>query len=160
LLYPFQIAQPLRLNPGRDILQAVDELSITPEMPIETIQAAIREDINQKVNLIVRREKEIQPLEIKVSRKEIPLPSVTWRLHPDFNSVGIIKINIIASSTSAEILSAVEDLTHHGADRFILDLRDNGGGLLTESIDIARLFLTSGEILQQKYVSSQSRLFG
>lgn len=151
-LYPFPDSPAAQAGVlAGDRLLAVDELSITPEMPFETIQAAIRGDINQKVTLRVSRENEPAPLEFQVSRKEMPLPSVTWRLYPGTESIGIIKINIIASSTSGEILHAVQELTSQGADRFILDLRNNGGGLLTESIEVARLFLSSGEILKQEY---------
>jgi carboxyl-terminal processing protease len=118
---------------------------------LETIQAAIRGNIDEKVKLIVTRGGGNQPLEFSVSRSEMPIPSVIWRISPEFDSVGVIKINIIASSTQDEIMKAVQELTDQGADRFILDLRDNGGGLLTESIEIVRLFLKEGEILEQQY---------
>jgi carboxyl-terminal processing protease len=152
LLYPYpdSPAAQAGIQVG-DRLLAVEGLIITPETPLETIQAAIRGNIDETVKLKVSREHDNTPIDLLVARREMALPSVTWRLHPQFESVGIIKINIIASSTPDEILRAVQELADQGVTSYILDLRENGGGLLTESINIARLFLTKGEILQQQY---------
>jgi carboxyl-terminal processing protease len=134
-----------------DKLLAVDGLEITADMPIETVQAAIRGEIDKIVRITVRRESEQVPFQIEIRRKEIALPSVTWILHPEVRSIGIIKINIIAASTPGEIVRAVTELQKSGATAFVLDLRENGGGLLSESIEIVRLFLTQGDILKQQY---------
>jgi carboxyl-terminal processing protease len=65
--------------------------------------------------------------------------------------VGIIKVNLIAASTPDEIQQAVADLQARGATHYVLDLRDNPGGLLTAGVDIARLFLDEGIVMQQQY---------
>jgi carboxyl-terminal processing protease len=76
---------------------------------------------------------------------------VTWHIAPDNPTIGIINVNIIAESTSEEIQKAVKEMQGKGSHQFILDLRDNGGGLLTAGVDIAKLFLEDGIILQQQY---------
>ena len=48
-------------------------------------------------------------------------------------------------------MHAVEELQALGSNKLILDLRDNGGGLLTASVEIVKLFLNEGIILQQQY---------
>ena len=58
---------------------------------------------------------------------------------------------MIAASTPDEIQAAVEELSARGASHFLLDLRGNGGGLLKEGVQIARLFLEDGIIIQQQY---------
>jgi carboxyl-terminal processing protease len=65
--------------------------------------------------------------------------------------LGIVKINLIASSTPDEVRRGIEDLQTHGASAFLLDLRDNYGGLLTAGVDVARLFLKDGVVMEQQY---------
>jgi carboxyl-terminal processing protease len=48
-------------------------------------------------------------------------------------------------------MNAVEDLQERGAKNFVLDLRSNGGGLLVEGVEIARLFLKDGMVIEQHY---------
>jgi carboxyl-terminal processing protease len=62
-----------------------------------------------------------------------------------------MEINLIAASTADEILRAVKDLQNRGASHFILDLRNNPGGLLTAGVDISRLFLKDGLVIEQQY---------
>lgn len=61
--------------------------------------------------------------------------------------VGIIKIRQITQNAGDLVRQAVEGLTAQGAKAFVLDLRDNPGGYLTQSVDIASLFIQSGVIV-------------
>jgi len=90
-------------------------------------------------------------LELKIKRAEIPLPSVTWHLDADSPEIGVIEINLIAASTAEEVKNAVEDLQTRQARYYVLDLRNNFGGLLTAGVDIARLFLHDGVIIEHQY---------
>jgi carboxyl-terminal processing protease len=56
-------------------------------------------------------------------------------------------------------MNAVENLQEGGINKYILDLRDNGGGLLTASVETARLFLKDGIILQQQYRGEEVETF-
>jgi carboxyl-terminal processing protease len=134
-----------------DRLLAVDNLAISQQTPVDTVQSAIRGRVGEKVRLTVGRAPDYEPLIFDVKREEIPLPSVTWYLDLDQPSIGVIKVNLIAASTPEEIQNAVEDLNQRGAEYFILDLRDNPGGYLTAGVDIARLFLNDGIVMQQQY---------
>ena len=134
-----------------DRLLAVDDLAISPQTPADTVQSAIRGRVGEKVKLTVGRAPDYEPLVFNVKREEIPLPSVTWYLDLDQPSIGVLKVNLIAASTPEEIQNAVEDLTQRGANYYILDLRDNPGGYLTAGVDIARLFLNDGIVMQQQY---------
>jgi carboxyl-terminal processing protease len=66
---------------------------------------------------------------------------------------------VIASSTPQEIQDAVTDLQSRGATHFVLDLRGNGGGLLVEGVDIARLFLNEGIVIQQQYKGEEVQTY-
>lgn len=142
-----------------DRLVSVDELVITTETAIETIQAALRGPVGEWVEIRIIRAHDSTPLQFRIKRAEIPLPSVTWHIDPDEPRLGVIEVNVVASSTPDEIVNAVGDLSQRGADVFLLDLRDNYGGLLTAGIDTARLFLDQGEIIQQQYRGKDAEVF-
>jgi len=134
-----------------DRLLGVDDLAITPQAPADTIQSAIRGPVGKSVTIVIGRAPDYAPISFKIKRTEIQLPSITWHLEPSEPRLGIIKVNLIAATTPDEILSAVKDLEARDATHFAMDLRDNPGGLLDAGVEIARLFLRDGIVIQQQY---------
>jgi len=115
------------------------------------VQAAIRGPIGESVRLTILRPPKYSVITYEITRSTIQLPSVTWRADISEPRLGVLTVNIIATSTADEIQEAIQDLKNRGVSRFVLDLRENRGGLLNAGIDIARLFLKDGTIIQQKY---------
>ncbi len=152
VLYPFpdSPAQKAGIKDG-DRLLKVDALVITPQTSSDDLQGAVRGKVGTSVAITIGHSPDFKPVEITIVRAEIALPSVTWHLDPTEARMGVVEINIIAASTVDEITNAIKDLQGRGATAFVLDLRDNGGGLLDAGIDIARLFLKDGDIIQQQY---------
>jgi carboxyl-terminal processing protease len=142
-----------------DRLLFVDELAVNLQTSLETVQAAVRGPEGKMVALKLARPPDYSVVEVSIIRTEIPLPSVTWHLEPSYPQVGVIEINIIAASTPSEIIKAVNDLQPRGGTHFILDLRNNGGGLLTAGIDTARLFLEEGVVMEQQYRGKKVETF-
>jgi carboxyl-terminal processing protease len=142
-----------------DQLLSVDDLTITSHVNLDEIEAAIRGPVGNSVRIVIFRKPELTQLNFQIQREEIHLPSVTWYLSPQSPTIGLINVNIIAETTPAEILDAVEQLHNKGATKFVLDLRDNGGGLLTAGIETAKLFLKNGIILQQQYRGEEVETF-
>ncbi len=140
-----------------DILIAVDELPITPETDETVLLAAIRGPVGKKVTLTISRTDE--ELSFTIKREDIPIPSVTWNLLPEESTVGMVQVAWIADSTASEIQTGIDDLASQGAEMFILDLRDNGGGLVDGAVEIARLFLTEGEIVHQQFKNQNEEVF-
>lgn len=142
-----------------DQLISVDDLNISPETPFDDIKAAIRGPVGDIVKISVIRNPDYTHLDFPIRRAQIHLPSVTWHIAPDNPTIGIINVNIIAESTSEEIQNAVKEMQGKGSNLFILDLRDNGGGLLTAGVDITKLFLENGSILEQQYRGKKVETF-
>jgi carboxyl-terminal processing protease len=134
-----------------DHLIRVDDLEIRPDLPMDDILAAVRGPEGQNVTLVIARPPDFTEMEFRIKRANIPLPSVTWHLDATDLRLGVVRVNVIAASTPAEIQTAVDDLQARGASHFALDLRSNGGGLLIEGVDIARLFLKEGVVIEQQY---------
>lgn len=72
------------------------------------------------------------------------------------NEVGYIRLRQITQNSSELVRSAVADLTNQGATAFVLDIRDNPGGYLTQAVDIASLFIKSGVIVEIRTVDGVS----
>ncbi len=134
-----------------DRLIKVNTLVISPEVKNDDIQAAIRGPVGQKVNITIGHSPEYNPIELSIARAEIGLPSTTWNLVPNQPAVGIIHIRIIADTTADEVAKAIEDLQQQGAARFILDVRNNGGGLVQAGVKMSLLFLKEGTVIEEQY---------
>jgi carboxyl-terminal processing protease len=152
ILFPFpdSPAEKAGLIEG-DRIVSIDDLEIGPDMELNTLLAAIRGPVGKAVKISVLRPGDDRLYTVRIVRTTISIPSVTWRSVQREPRMGLIEINIIAASTPDEIQKAVDDLQDQGVTHFVLDLRDNRGGLLEAGVDISRLFLKEGVILQEQY---------
>ncbi|MGI6105725.1 MAG: S41 family peptidase [Raoultibacter sp.] len=80
-------------------------------------------------------------------------PNVVTELH---DGVGYIKLSQITQNSASLTKSAIDSLTAQGAASFVLDIRDNPGGYLTQSVDIASLFVKSGVIVGMQTKEEQN----
>lgn len=152
VLYPYPDGPAAKAGvKDGDRLLAVGEKTINGDTPTDVLQTAVRGVAGETVILTVASAPDYTPRKVSITRAEIPLPSVTWHIDPSQPRLGVFEVNIIAESTPQEIQKAFKDLQSRGATHFIMDLRDNGGGLLNSGIEIARLFLKDGDIIQQQY---------
>jgi carboxyl-terminal processing protease len=134
-----------------DRLLAVEDMPITPQTSSDEVQAAIRGPISQKVTITIGRKPDYSPQKFTIERGEVALPSVTWNLAAGEPRVGIVHIQVIADTTPAEVTKAIQDLQTQGATYFVIDARNNGGGLVEAGVNTARLFLKSGVVMEQQY---------
>ncbi len=109
----------------------------------------IRGKKGTKVKLTIMREDEEKPLEFVITRDVIPLRSVrALMLAPD---IGYVRISNFQSKTARDLSGALKKLEKKGTLKgLILDLRNNPGGLLSQAIEVADLFLDSGIIVSTK----------
>jgi carboxyl-terminal processing protease len=140
-----------------DELIAVDGLLIGAETPFDDVLAAVRGKVGTSVKLTIRRQGVSQPLTIEVRREEIVTPSVTWELEaPD---VGYVKLSIFNERTSDELKQAIQELRKQGATAFVIDLRNNGGGLLSAAIDVASQFLEDGVVMYERQSDGMEKAY-
>ena len=64
------------------------------------------------------------------------------------NNVGYIQLKQITQNSAQLVRQAIVDLDSKGAQSFVLDLRDNPGGYLTQAVDISSYFIKSGTIVR------------
>jgi carboxyl-terminal processing protease len=131
-----------------DVLVKIDNTTIRPEMKFEEVTSLLRGEVGTPVKVEVDRAG--QKLAFNITRAEISVPSVTWRMLTQAPGVGYIKLNIFAQTSKDELIKGIEDLRKQGAQKLILDLRDNGGGLLDSAIGVASQFV-EGVVVSEKH---------
>jgi carboxyl-terminal processing protease len=132
-----------------DVLVAIDELYITSEMDLsQDVEARIRGEVGTYVTLAIQRGEET--LVFTITRKVIQIPSVTWRMLEQAPSLGYVRIKSFSDRTAGELQEGLDDVLADGAQGLVLDLRDNGGGLLQASIDVTDQFLDGGPVLYER----------
>ena len=119
----------------------------TQSMTLEQASAQIKGEVGTEVKLTISRP--TQPnFEVAISRAQIELPSVSYTLNQEQDSrVGYIKLDEFSSHAAEQMQKAIKELSRKQASGFILDLRGNPGGLLFSSVEIARMWMTNGEIV-------------
>ncbi len=103
-----------------------------------------------KVSITLVRPGRDKPLDVTLVREVIVQKPVKWEVK---NGVGIININTFSANTGADTRAAVmaiEKSLGKAPLGYIVDLRDNGGGLLTQAIEVSDVFLDRGEIVSQR----------
>ena len=103
-----------------------------------------------KISLTVVRPGADKPLQFTLVREVIVQKPVKWEIK---NGVGYININTFTAQTAGDTalaIQAIDKKLGHKPLGYIVDLRENGGGLLSEAIGVSDVFLTHGEIVSQR----------
>ena len=90
---------------------------------------------------------------ISITRDEIKIPDVPYFGMVD-KVIGYIKLNSFTQTAASDVRSAIEKLTQDGMSKLVLDLRDNGGGLLIEAVKIVNFFVPKNTVV----VSTKGRV--
>ncbi|MGY9025680.1 MAG: S41 family peptidase [Candidatus Pelagibacterales bacterium] len=137
------------IQPG-DYITHIDDESIFGLSLTEAVDQ-LRGLVGTTVKLKIARENEEEPLDISITRAIITVEAVKYRKE---GNVGYIKLISFSEQADRGIKKAIKALTTEiGKDKiigFVLDLRNNPGGLLGQSIEVTDNFLTSGEIVSTK----------
>ena len=99
---------------------------------------------DSNINITYRRQGETKTTSLK--RSSVELNAVPFYKLLEDNS-GYIVLSRFNAKASTEVGRALKDLKNQGADKIILDLRGNPGGLLNEAINVSNIFLPEGELI-------------
>jgi len=118
----------------------------TAGMSIEACADAIRGPEGTHVTLTVQREPEVAQLKVTLRRQAIPIESVVVRTLPQAPDIAFIRLNsFISSHATQELEDALKE--NQQAKALILDLRGNYGGLFSNAVDVANLFVPNDLIV-------------
>lgn len=143
-VYPNTPAKAAGIQIG-DKITSINGNSIG-EMSSSDIAKLIKESTDRKVKLTILRGEET--LEMKVEIKSLATPVVDYKILEGNNKkVGYLAISSFSDTLVTQVESALNELEMNGIESLIIDLRNNGGGLLTAAKDTASLFLEKGKAI-------------
>ena len=135
------------LQTGDFIIEANKESLIG--LPLDEAVELLRGPIGSKIVVTIQRGQD-EPFDVAIIRDEIKIRSVRSEI---FNDVGYIRISKFTEQTNPGLIQAINDLNKESVNQlkgYVLDLRNNPGGLLTQSIKVADAFLEEGEIVSTR----------
>jgi len=130
------------IKPGDVILEINGE--DTSNMSLIDVVQRIRGKVGTKVELTIYRKGMEKPMKIELERALIRIESVRWTTLGD---VGYIKLSQFNENVSVRMERALKELTSQRVKGIILDLRNDPGGLLSEAVNVADLFLPEGKLV-------------
>jgi carboxyl-terminal processing protease len=149
-----KVISPMDDSPaGRAGVQAGDVISAVngqnaAGLTVSEVSDKLRGATGTSVTVTFLRDGE-EPREVVLTREVIKVESVTGRLEGDF---GYLRISTFNENTGRELTETIERLKREkpGLKGYVLDLRNNGGGLLDAAIAVSDAFLERGEIVSQR----------
>lgn len=132
------------LRLGDKIIRVNDSSIISKTIPIQDIRKMIRGKAGSNVKLSVLRGTTLQ--DVTITRGRIPLPALDASYMVDATT-GYIKLSKFSETTYREFMEGMERLQKAGMQHLILDLRGNGGGYITQAVNIADEFLEGEKLI-------------
>jgi carboxyl-terminal processing protease len=113
---------------------------------IDEVVTRVRGPEGTDVELGVRRNGEEDLVMYTIMRARIDIPNVTSRMIGD--DVGYIRLLTFNQKSAEDLTAAITELEAKGGESFVLDVRDNPGGLLSSAVEVASLFVEDGVIVR------------
>jgi carboxyl-terminal processing protease len=136
---------------ANDIITHLDDEAVQG-LTLNQAVDKMRGPVNTKIKLTIMRKGADKPIEVSIVRDIIRVKSVRW--HPEGGDVGYIRITQFNEQTTDGLKQAINELNAQlGADKikgYVVDLRNNPGGLLDQAISVPDTFLEKGEIVSTR----------
>ena len=151
---PLRVIAPIEGSPAEEagILPQDEILEIngtpTRTLSLDEAAARMRGSIGSQVALKIGRADEPN-FEVSVTRDRIEINPVVAELRsePGLPKMGYLRLGQFNGNAAAEVKTALQDLERQGAEAYVLDLRNNPGGLLQAGIEIARMWIDRGTVV-------------
>jgi len=144
---PGSPAEEVGLEPGDKII-GIDGEDMTG-IDAELVRQRVLGPAGSTVVLTVAREGEPEALEFTITREKIVVKSASGEMLE--NDIGYVQITTFGDKTTPELRATLEELMAQNPRGLVIDLRNNGGGYLQTSVEVASEFIGEGVILYEQY---------
>jgi carboxyl-terminal processing protease len=141
---PSTPAQRVGLREG----DVIDSINGEPVKTLNSDQAVNRIKGKEGTEVSLGIDRDGEQVSFDITRETIELPNLIANRTPE--GLGYVRLFGFSRGAGEQLRSEVEELTEAGAEGIILDLRDNGGGLFSEGVSVASVFIEEGEIVSYK----------
>jgi carboxyl-terminal processing protease len=149
-VFPHTPAEEAGVQEG-DRITAIDGVS-TQGWEINKISEKLRGTPGSQVSVTYARLGVTEPIKLRFTRVVVHVPAVAYTGLFD-RQVGYVPLQTFNENAADEVAGAVEKLEEQGAKGIVLDMRDNGGGIVDQALAVSGLFLQEG----QEIVSVRAR---
>ncbi len=125
-----------------DVLLSIDNIDIRNK-DTKFVSEHLRGDAGTSFILKILRPTNNKIIKLKITRKMIQMPAVPYYGLQE-NGIGYLSLKQFTTECSKEVRRAFIDMKNKGMKKFVLDLRNNGGGSLQEAINIVNMFVPKG----------------
>ncbi len=148
-LYPYSDSPATKAGiEDGDILRALNGIPVDPSTSQDAIDQMMRGEVKEGsgVQISVTHVADGDDLTVFIPFAVINVPSVTWRVLAEDSTIGYVQVSLFTGRTPDELRTALQDLESKHVKALVLDLRNNTGGLLQESVEVANAFIGSGPL--------------
>lgn len=143
------VISPIEGTPGEKAgIKSGDEIvkidgQDTKGLALDEAVSKIRGPEGTQVTLTIRRGQEVK--DYTLTRSNIQIKTVSGKMLPDH--IGYIRLSMFNENTGSDLMKKYQELEKEGMKAIVLDLRDNPGGLLDESVKVANKFVPKGPVV-------------
>ncbi len=152
-------AKEAGIRPG-DYIFKIDDYEIKSTDTVYDAVAKIRGESGTDVVLHILHKGDLEPVDIKITRREITVPSMTLEYVGENEDIALLKVGRFTESTYMEWVSVwnskVDEIVASGANKMVLDLRGNPGGFFDAAIYASDDFLDGGIIISKQKDSKEN----
>ncbi|NUO37994.1 MAG: S41 family peptidase [Gemmatimonadaceae bacterium] len=141
-IFPHTPAEDGGVHEG-DRIMRVDSLP-TADAKIDKVSDALRGIPGTSVQVVFQRPRVVEPVKLTFKRAVVHVPAVPYATIIG-DRIGYIPLQTFNENTAEEVDAAATKLVGQGARGLVLDLRDNGGGIVEQALAVSSLFLKSGQ---------------
>jgi carboxyl-terminal processing protease len=149
-VFPNTPAEEAGVREG-DRIVSVDSIATT-NLPIDKVSNLLRGEPGSQVSVVYTRPAVTEPIKLRFTRRVVHVPAVAYAGVLG-DHIGYIPLQTFNENAADEVADAISHLVDQGAKGIVLDMRDNGGGIVDQALKTSSLFLRDG----QEIVSVHSR---
>lgn len=144
---PGSPAERAGLQPGDQVV-AIDGEDMTG-ITAEAARLKVLGPAGSTVHLTILRKGEEELIEVDITREKIVIASASGKMLE--NDIAYVQVTTFGSNTTPELLDALKDVMAQNPKGIVLDLRNNGGGFLSTSVEVTSQFIDEGVVLYEEY---------